>query len=331
MQAITVSKQMCITFLVSALFLFSCSTTRQSVTGDEGDTRPPSPEVTQEMQAAENVATEPEELPPPAENEQDIYKIQVLAVSSITGAESTKEALKKFTGKNIFLVHDKELWKVQIGDFTERTEAEKEMALLKQLGWSDAWIVHVRKASNELLQQPAGEEKPAAREQDLFTIQVIATTNRQEAETLLVNLNLLKIEDSSLIKEGRFWKIHVGKYTDQSQALHMLQRIKEMGFHDSWITKTTIVEFLSGEKIINIDTNQPTTASIYIEILAAQDRQVADFEARKYYLLTESNATIVQVDSGWSVRIGPFADETSAEIKFLEILKLGFRKATLIK
>jgi tetratricopeptide (TPR) repeat protein len=77
----------------------------------------------------------------------------------------------------------------------------------------------------------------ASEQEFYYTVQVIATSNRIEAENVQKNLSLLNIPEVTLLQENNLWKVNAGKYKDQNDAEMMRNRLKEMGYNDSSVVK----------------------------------------------------------------------------------------------
>ena len=222
-------------FLVvfSGVLVLACSRTRElsttAVITKADETAIEHPEPLPEME---------QEIPPPDAGERDFYKIQLLATQSFDRAREEKNRLREYTGKTIYLVNEKNLWKVQIGDFVSREETEKERSIMRKLGWIDAWILQYRASSVPYQSEKESTQTPEVKPKtSLYTVQLIATANKTEVENMHRNLILLNIPDAVVIKDGDLWKIQVGSFGEYSDAVKILNRMREMGFNDSWITK----------------------------------------------------------------------------------------------
>jgi len=78
---------------------------------------------------------------------------------------------------------------------------------------------------------------PASEPEFYYTVQVIATSNKTEAENVQKNLSLLNIPEVTLLQESNLWKVNVGKYRDQKGAEMMRNQMKERGYNDSSVVK----------------------------------------------------------------------------------------------
>jgi len=233
MNAYRFTKNIIYIVLLFCIFATACSRTKEISSSSVFTSQPEESAV--EHQASLPVKTELEkaDIPPPDIGEKDFFKIQVLATQTYDRAQEEKKRLREYTEKTIFLVLEKNLWKVQIGDFPAREEAEKERDLLQGLGWIDAWLIWYRSS----IKPEKTQDQTTLDTLTFYTVQLIATTNKTEAENMLKNLTLLDITDAALVKERDFWKIQVGHFSDYSEAVKMLNQVKKMGFDDSWITQ----------------------------------------------------------------------------------------------
>jgi len=73
--------------------------------------------------------------------ELDGFRVQVFATRYSQSADSLKTILESQTDKNIYIVFDAPVYKVRIGNFVSRNEAEKFQNDVKKKGYKSAWIV----------------------------------------------------------------------------------------------------------------------------------------------------------------------------------------------
>ncbi len=73
------------------------------------------------------------------------YRIQIAALSNQDEAmQIKKEAMLKFAEQGVYLIFDPPFYKIRVGDFVSRYDAEKLQQKAIQLGYKDAWIVRTR-------------------------------------------------------------------------------------------------------------------------------------------------------------------------------------------
>lgn len=70
------------------------------------------------------------------------YRIQVFASSSIDEANGAKAiAIQRVQHDSVYVVYDPPVYKVRIGDYPTRLEANQQLARLVNIGYPDAWVV----------------------------------------------------------------------------------------------------------------------------------------------------------------------------------------------
>jgi hypothetical protein len=73
------------------------------------------------------------------------FRIQIYATGNIDEANAMKmAAAQKVTEDSIYVVFDPPLYKVRLGDFRTRVEANQKLAALQDEGFPDAWVVSDR-------------------------------------------------------------------------------------------------------------------------------------------------------------------------------------------
>jgi hypothetical protein len=80
------------------------------------------------------------------------YRIQIFSSSNVDEASLTKNlASEKFAGDSIYVVYDAPVYKVRIGDFVNRYEANLRLPDFVEKGYRDAWIVPDRVVQRKLV------------------------------------------------------------------------------------------------------------------------------------------------------------------------------------
>jgi hypothetical protein len=166
------------------------------------------------------------------------YRVQAFAGSDQENAENMATNVLNLKLDSVYVIEEAGLYKVQIGNFTERLEAEKMLDLLRFQNISNCWIVetiiHIPK-------QPAIHPKPVTTEKKLttayFTIQLFVTKNQQRAREFSEIFSRDTGDPSRLIQKGEFWKVLSGTYSQESSARQRLEEIRNSGYPDAWITQ----------------------------------------------------------------------------------------------
>ncbi len=69
------------------------------------------------------------------------YRIQVLALTSMEAARAKKSVIESELQWDVYIDYDKPYYKMYVGNYTNRKDAEKALNKIKQFGYPDAWIV----------------------------------------------------------------------------------------------------------------------------------------------------------------------------------------------
>ncbi len=73
------------------------------------------------------------------------YRIQIAALSNQDEAmDVRKEAMLKFADQEVYLIFDPPYYKIRVGDFLTRYDAEKLQKEAIKMGYKDAWIVRTK-------------------------------------------------------------------------------------------------------------------------------------------------------------------------------------------
>ncbi len=83
------------------------------------------------------------------------FRIQIFSSSNVDETTLMKNlALDKFVGDSIYVVYDAPVYKVRIGDFVNRYEANQRLPEFVEKGYRDAWIVPDRVVQRKLVRVP---------------------------------------------------------------------------------------------------------------------------------------------------------------------------------
>lgn len=86
------------------------------------------------------------------------FRIQVASTSSVDDAGTVKAAAQElFRTDTLYVVYDPPVYKVRMGDFPTRLEANQRLPLVQEGGYPDAWVVPDRVIRRRWV--PVGMEK----------------------------------------------------------------------------------------------------------------------------------------------------------------------------
>jgi hypothetical protein len=75
------------------------------------------------------------------------FRIQCVASSDIEAVRARKKAVGTSLGYPTYIVYEKPYYKLHVGDFAARKDAESALARVKKAGYPEAWIVRSKVAA----------------------------------------------------------------------------------------------------------------------------------------------------------------------------------------
>jgi hypothetical protein len=150
-------------FLPFAFSLQGCGGERQTLKDDENGTKAKAPmvyyeatlrpsefdeevEIIQQAHEKQGESALPFEVPSDSTVVETVevqgFRIQVFASSSIDDASAAQiVAREKVVTDSVYVVYDPPVYKVRVGDYATRLEANQRLPRLVHLGYTDAWVV----------------------------------------------------------------------------------------------------------------------------------------------------------------------------------------------
>jgi hypothetical protein len=113
-------------------------------------------EIVQKARSEEQKEQNPLEIPKDSMVVQEEvvqgFRIQIFSSSNVDEITLMKNlALEKFVGDSIYIIYDAPVYKVRIGDFINRYEANQRLPEFVEKGYRDAWIVPDRIVQRKLV------------------------------------------------------------------------------------------------------------------------------------------------------------------------------------
>jgi hypothetical protein len=188
--------------------------------------------------------------PPPVQKskfkEIEGFRIQIFAGLDSLNALSSRSQAADLVSDSVYLLADKGLLKVQVGDYPYRYQADTMRDKFRKNGFPGAWIIlrtilipADTSDTDETL--PSMESKPIqeplrkATGAGTFKIQIIATGSESRAGEIINEitgqLNLSAFSE----KSGNLYKVFVGYFKEEQEAREALKKIREGGYKDAWL------------------------------------------------------------------------------------------------
>jgi hypothetical protein len=182
---------------------------------------------------------------PPKFKEIEGFRVQIFAGLDSLNAVLTAKQSRNVTIDSVYLFREKGLYKIQLGDYQYRYQADSANQSLRKNGFSGAWVV------KRMVQIPVSPEEPApavpvipAIQPDgalpqiaavKFKIQVVATATIERAQTLVKDLGSKYQYPVFFEKAGTMYKVFIGPFSIETEARQALESVRKSGYPDAWL------------------------------------------------------------------------------------------------
>ena len=85
------------------------------------------------------------------ESAQEVFRIQIFESSNVSMARAEAKRFQNILGDTVYLDFETPLYKLRIGNFQNRKNAEESVESISKLGAKDAWIIRTKAKSREKL------------------------------------------------------------------------------------------------------------------------------------------------------------------------------------
>jgi hypothetical protein len=166
------------------------------------------------------------EPPPPQFKEAEGFRVQAFAgLDSANVSEIANSLQKIILSDSVYFFHENGLFKIQVGDFLYRPQAEAMRTRLQDNGHTGAWVIKRQILIPVIADSTAGNYK----------IQIGATSSRENAENLIEKARPLTSSELFFEKVGDLYKVFIGYFTSEAEARDVLGKIRQAGFPDAWL------------------------------------------------------------------------------------------------
>ena len=177
---------------------------------------------------------------PPRFKEIEGFRVQVFAATDSVNARSTRNELMSMVEDSVHFFPEKGLYKIQVGDYQWRYQADAMKTQMRQNGYPGAWVIQrmiiIPAATADTTITPI-EQMTQSEPQDSgkYKIQVIVTGSRTRADEIMQQMRT-QIESPVFSEQsGNLYKVFVGPFTDEAEARAQLARVRSLGYSDAWL------------------------------------------------------------------------------------------------
>jgi len=171
-------------------------------------------------------------------------RVQVFAGTNQENAQQIAKQIRLLNLDSVYVVRENRLFKVQVGNFLERRQAETMLDRLRFAGIFNAWIVettiHVPKSRISTPASIQTRTAPSPSRKVIYSIQLFVSGNFDRAQHFQQKVSEVLLDTVWIKQQGNLWKVMAGKYEQEDKARAKLQEIRKAGFTDAWLTQAEI-------------------------------------------------------------------------------------------
>lgn len=186
----------------------------------------------------------PEVEPLPRFKQIEGFRIQVFAGVDSSGADLIRTQLQQQQlSDTVYMIEDKGLYKVQIGDYPYRAPADQLIPELRREGYPGAWVVQRRiniprtDADNAVPDSaaPATPVDSVRQGEGTYRIQVLATSSDIRARQLTDEIRGEWGHPAFYEESGKLFKVFIGYFNTEDEARRILESVRARGYPDAWL------------------------------------------------------------------------------------------------
>jgi hypothetical protein len=196
--------------------------------------------------------------PPPAVKpkfkEVEGFRVQIFAGLDTINADAIYTQTRDMVTDSVYLFKDQGLFKIQVGDYQFRYEADNMRDSFRTSGNNGAWVIQrtinipiaadstqiadtpqLNEAVPVVVAQPAPQAVKKTDDTGQYKIQIIATGSEDRAQSIVGEITESTAYSAFYEKSGNLFKVFVGYFKQEAIARDALNEVREKGFPDAWL------------------------------------------------------------------------------------------------
>ena len=154
------------------------------------------------------------------------YRVQVFAGMNKENAENVRLQIQGNISYKVYIIVADNLYKVQVGDFQARLNAEALLASLQD-SFPGCFIQKTLVLANDEVKQVLGK----------YYVQLGAFASKEGAKSFQATVKEFNYSNSIIFEENEFYKVLIGAYKSREQAEEIKQKLIMIGFDGAWIVE----------------------------------------------------------------------------------------------
>lgn len=164
----------------------------------------------------------------------DGFRVQAFAGLDSARAVKLKDQIHPFIKDTIYVLKEGGLFKVQIGDFPFRSDADSIQRQLTLNSIAGTWVVGRKIFSTDSVARTVPPMEDAG-DNYKFKIQVLATSDEARALSLSHSLQQQFALPSFYKQVDGVYKVYLGKFISREAAEPVLKQVRKEGYPDAWL------------------------------------------------------------------------------------------------
>jgi len=192
-----------------------------------------------------------EVYPPPVQKpkfkEIEGFRVQIFAGIDTINALSARSQAARLVPDSVYLLNDKGLLKIQVGDYPYRFQADKIRDHFRREGFPGAWVILRTilipfesdtvsvddSVKSDIAMSAQSATNPV--EQGKFKIQIIAIAAEGRAKEIVDKVKQIMNYPAFYEKSGNLYKVFLGYFKEESTAREALMKARASGYPDAWL------------------------------------------------------------------------------------------------
>ena len=202
-----------------------------------------------EYREYQNITIKTKLIPPPPPPAAKYKKVEGFRLQLFAGSDSLQTVSEKYNATSIvkdtlYILNERGLYKLQLGDYLYRTQADSARRVMKDKGYSGAWVVKGlvnvpntdEDTDSSSVVEPV-QQNGLSQNLEQFSIQFAAFSDETDAMTEVDKIRGLFSESVYYKKIDGLFKVYSGHFATHEKAELYLKRVREGGYPQAWITK----------------------------------------------------------------------------------------------
>ncbi len=205
------------------------------------------------FQDPDNSVTLKKNLYPPPEvkpkfKEVEGFRVQIFAGLDTLNADATFTQARDMVTDSVYFFKDQGLFKIQVGDYQFRYQADNMRDNFRKNGYTGAWVIQgtinipiaadtaqLNEAVPVVLAQPVPQAVKKTDDSGQYKIQIMATGSEDRARAKVEEIKGSTSFMAFYEKRGNLFKVFVGYFKLEAAARDALAEIRENGYPDAWL------------------------------------------------------------------------------------------------